>query len=354
MKTAYLKISECKNNLATEENFKIVGNNSGNIVFENALINIIKCEPVERKELEERAWEFDNLVLRNLIWIRENEDLIDVRELMNLFRGKPIIPISVGLQAECQKKDFKLHENTIRILQELSDKAELVVRGYYTAEILNKYGIKNIRPVGCPSMYYGLNFNRKINKKDTINSDKGKILCNYRTLSKTLDTETDFKILHYLSKNAGFFMEQTRCYFNTDLKTGKYKEFMDFYRKSRKIFFRFNDWYKFIMDKEFCIGARFHGNVVPILAGVPALFIVSDSRTKELTEFFKFPTINIDKFRTDIPLQEYYDMADYSQFNREYASLLENFIDFCMKNQLELTSGLQQYYYRKFERIKSI
>lgn len=354
MKTAYLRIKECKNNLPSEENFKIVGNNSGNIVFENALVKSIKCEPIEREELEERAWEFDNLVVRNLIWIRENEDLKDFRKLMDIFKGKPIIPISVGLQAEYQKSDFKLHKNTIQILKELSDRAELAVRGYYTAEILEKYGIKNIRPIGCPSMYYGLNFNRKVDKKVDISVKQGKVLSNYRTLSKTLDTDQDLEILNYLSKNSDYFMEQTRCYFNTELKLGKFKEFMDFYRKNRKIFFRFDDWYKFVAEKEFCIGARFHGNVVPILAGVPALFLVSDSRTKELTEFFKLPTISIEKFDANIPIAEYYAMADYTEFNREYPQLLENFIDFCLKNQLELTSGIQQYYYRKFKKLKDI
>ena len=55
---------------------------------------------------------------------------------------------------------------------------------------------------------------------------------------------------------------------------------MDFYRKQRKIFFIFKDWFNFVKDMDFSIGARFHGNIVPILAGVPSLFLIFDSSTK--------------------------------------------------------------------------
>ena len=346
MRTAYLKIKECVNNAGTDENFKIVGNNSGNIVFENALISCIKCEGIERYELENRAWEFDNLVVRNFIWIRENEDLTDFRKVMDAFGNKPIIPISVGLQSPELKFDFRIHPNTVRILQELSERAVLAVRGYYTADILNQHGITNIKPVGCPSMYYGLNYQRKVIKKEE-KVEKGKIISNYRTLSKTLDTKCDIQILNYLSKETDYFIEQTKCYFNRDLKLGTFKSFMDFYRKQRKIFFIFKDWFDFVKDMDFSIGARFHGNVVPILAGVPSLFLVSDSRTKELTDYFKFPTLDINDFDANKTIQYYYEMADYTEFNKIYPKLLDNFIEFCLENNLELTSGMAQYFYRK-------
>ena len=198
MKTAYLTYKKCINNALTDENLRIVGNNTGNIVFDNALLSCIKCEGIYRDELEKRAWEFDNLVVRNFIWIRENEDMVEFRKIMDAFKNKPIIPISVGLQSSELKSDFKMHPNTVRILQELSEKAVLAVRGYYTADILNKHGINNVKPVGCPSMYYGLNYQRKIIKKDEI--EKGKIISNYRTLSKTLDTKRNIQILNYLEK----------------------------------------------------------------------------------------------------------------------------------------------------------
>ena len=87
--------------------------------------------------------------------------------------------------------------------------------------------------------------------------------------------------------------------------------------------------------------------MVPVLAGVPALFVVFDSRTRELTDFFSLPTIDAADFDPQKPLQYYYELADYSRFNRRYPILLENFIDFCLENGLELTSGMGTYFHRK-------
>lgn len=353
MRTAYLRFKECFSNDNTEENLLKVGNNSGNIVFDYALMNTIKCTPLDVEELEKRAWEFDNLVVRDFIWIKENADMSYFRKIMNLFKGKPIIPISAGLQSENYKPDFKLHKNTIQILKEISERAQIAVRGEYTAEIFNKYGIKNIRIVGCPSVYLGANYGRNVVKRQT-DLDNMKIMCNYKTLSKELDNDRDIELLYYFIRHSNYFMEQTKCYFPNELRQNQYKDFMPAYVKKRKMFFIFEDWYRFCMQQDFSIGARFHGNVISILAGVPALFIVFDSRTKELTDYFKFPTLSVEKFDTTKSMQYYYDIADYAQFNKEYPKKLDNFIDFCLHNNLELYSGMNKFFYRKLETIRNI
>lgn len=353
MRTAYLRFRKCDTNEAKEENFRNVGNNSGNIVFDYSLMNTIKCTPIEASDLEERAWEFDNLVVRDFIWLREDTDMSYFRRIMDLFKHKPIIPISAGLQSEVYNPQFKLHKNTVKILKELEEKAQIAVRGEYTAEIFNKHGIKNIRIVGCPSMYLGANYDRKIVKEKNDFSQKG-ILANYKTLSKELDTDIDVNILHYFISKSNYFMEQTRCYLPDELRKKQYREFMPAYVKKRKMFFIFEDWYKFCLGKGFSIGARFHGNVVPILAGVPALFIIFDSRTKELTDYFKFPTLNVSEFETGKPIEYYYDLADYSDFNRIYPEKLDNFIDFCLKNNLELNSGTEKFFFRKLESLRML
>lgn len=349
MKTAYLRFEPCENNEISEENFKRVGSNSGNIVFDYALMNTIKCEPIESGELRARAWEFDNLVVRNFIWIKEDQDMSGFRHIMEVFGDKPIIPISVGLQSQEMKVDFRIHPNTVNILCELAERAELAVRGAYTAEILSKHGVKNIRVVGCPSMYLGANYNRKVNSTYAPEDGEMKVMSNYCTLSKTLDTERDIEILEYLSNRATYFVEQNKCYFPEELRTGNFKNFMAFYRKCRKQFFVFEDWYRFALEQDFSIGARFHGNVVPVLAGIPALFLTHDSRTQEMIQHFKFPSMKMKDFDTSKPIQYYYEKADYSEFNKIYPALLDNFIEFLIGNNLEPSSGIPQYFYRRMK-----
>lgn len=333
MKTAFLAFMPCKDNLPTEENFVRVGKNSGNIVFSYALQHIIRCESIFFSQITQRADDFDNIIVRDFISLREETDLSYFNKVLDCFKQKPIIPISVGVQAFEMKLDFRFHPATLRILQEVAERAVLAVRGEYSAYVLNMYGIKNIRVVGCPSMYLGMNHNRKIIKKDF--SEVKHILSNYKTISNRINTPTDLAILNFLKNNAQAFVEQTRCYASESVKETTLKKYSDFLFKNQKYFFIFEDWYNFVKNYDFCIGGRFHGNVVPILAGVPALFLAVDSRTKEMTDFFDLPTVLTSEFDASKPLEYYYDLADYTEFNKNYSKNLDNFIEFCKENNLE-------------------
>ena len=348
MKTAYLKFKPCQSNEVTEENMKNIGNNTGNTVFDYSLMTTLKCTALESDELEERSWEFDYLVVSYFIWIKEDKYMSYFRNIMNIFKNKPIIPISIGIQANELDLNFKMLKSTENILKELSEKAVLAVRGEYTADILEKHGIKNIRIVGCPSMYMGANYGRKVYRDSEWKNKQ--TLVNYKTLSKELNTSLDTSLLNYLIKESDVYIEQTKCYFPDELRKTVFKDFLRDYVKKRKMFFKFEDWYKFCLDnKGFSLGARFHGNVVPVLAGVPALFIYFDSRTREMTDYFDLPAIHVSQFDEDKPLDYYYDLADYSEFNKNYASKLDNFIGFCLDNNLELNSGMEKYLYRQLK-----
>ena len=153
----------------------------------------------------------------------------------------------------------------------MSEKAILGVRGEYTASILNKHGIKNIRVIGCPSLYLDANYNRKIIKKDY--SEVRRVMSNYRTLTNHIANPTDLSILKYLRDHTEVFVEQTRCFADENVRRTSLAECMDFVYYRKKYFFIFEDWYNYTKQFDFCIGARFHGNVVPVLGGVPALFL---------------------------------------------------------------------------------
>lgn len=352
MKTAYLKFGTCEDNARTSENFNKIGNNTGNIVFDHALRNLLKAESITREELEENAWKYNRLVVRDFIWIKEDSDMSYFRRIMELFgKEKTIIPISVGLQADEYKTDYKLHENTKKILAELSERSKLAVRGVYTAEILNKHGIKNIEVVGCPSLYeagYGF----KISKANTIN--KRDIVSNYRTLSNDLATPLHVKNMEYLATNTNHFIDQNRCYFSKEVMCGLSENINKNIIKERKMFFVYNDWLVFLSKHKFSLGARFHGNIMAILAGVPALFLLPDSRVREMTEYFELPTVNIQDFDTDKSIEYWYEKADYTDFNKNFDKKMDVFVEFCLNNGLELREGTDIYFTRKSNRVKKV
>ena len=81
--------------------------------------------------------------------------------------------------------------------------------------------------------------------------------------------------------------------------------------------FNIDEWRNYAKTLDFSFGGRFHGNVIPLLEGVPALFISIDARTREMCEYFRFPTIDIKQFRYNYTIDELYELADYTEFNKD-------------------------------------
>jgi hypothetical protein len=103
-----------------------------------------------------------------------------LQKILDNIGDKPLVPISIGLHAAKYDNDFPLHPETLKLLQNISERCEMGVRGEYTANILNDQGIKNIRVVGCPSVYKGMDENFKITKKPF--SEVQKVVSNSYTL----------------------------------------------------------------------------------------------------------------------------------------------------------------------------
>ena len=70
--------------------------------------------------------------------------------------------------------------------------------------------------------------------------------------------------------------------------------------------------------------------------GIKALFLTVDSRTAELTDYFRLPAISMAKFRWDRPIEYYFAQADYTEFNRIYPLRYKEFHKFARKNGLSI------------------
>ena len=154
----------------TEDKFTWVGLNSGNLIFDHALKNLLDAEliPIDKRN-DYDVSNYKSLVTTAFIWILPNDPrIVDWhKHLLAYAKDKPLIPISVGLQCHIYSPEFKIHQGTVTVLKEMSERCVLGVRGYYAAEILNKHGIKNINVIGCPSLY--LSGNRNFTIQSCIN-----------------------------------------------------------------------------------------------------------------------------------------------------------------------------------------
>lgn len=330
-------------------NMEKVGNNTGNLLFWYALNRILDLDYVTTVDLKYGNiddYQYSSFVTTDLIWITENATYPNVRKQLELAKDRPLIPISIGTQSSSMNSSFKLAKDTVNLLSELQERCILGVRGSYTAEILNKEGIKNIQVIGCPSLYFPFDYKFKISK--IADKNPLKVNCNMRTLYSKLSKEEQ-KYLVYCANHGFDFCEQTLHPLTReicrDLPTFDYLN--KWFNVAKHIFFNVDSWRKYMSEMDFSIGCRFHGNVTMLWEGKPSLFITIDSRTEELCQFFHIPRIKLNDFDFNKNIEYYYELANYDEFNKNYSLLLDRFISFLKMNNIRIKLRHDEYFDRR-------
>jgi hypothetical protein len=258
-----------------------------------------------------------------------------------------VIPLSLGFAFD-KGKIAPLDRGLEKLLRMLAERAEIGVRGEYDADYLNGYGIKNVRIIGCPSMFYHLN--REFTVNSNVN-DLQRINFNFSTdfanlgISQKDAVEIHWPLLRY------FIDAFEQKLFSIDFTLQKppfaevcdihsillsYGEVHHFYSACGRYFYSAKDWIEGMRNNDFSIGTRFHGNIAAILARVPALMINLDKRMEEMNKFYKIPAIDISDFDNRKPIEYYGELADYSEFNKCYGKVYDNFVNYCEKNGVKL------------------
>lgn len=328
MKTGILKNNTDKNAPKAKQ-IEALGKNTGNLVFWEAIDRLFRPEVIPYAQTEKIS-SCGRMIITDLIWIREGAEYAYLEKLVDKY-PIPFVPVSVGLQSDRFDLGFRLSQNTLRLLKKIEERAELGVRGQFTADVLGKYGIKNLSVIGCPSMYYW---------NDPVfgvhgGEGPGRASANFKTFYGRLSVP-EKHFLSYCAQRDLLFVEQTEHAFSQENACdAKYFRFVGEWLSKRSVLpCSFEEWCRLLADVDFSFGGRFHGNVIALWNGIRSLFLTVDSRTKELTDFFSLPVMQLSDFDRDKPLSWYYDRADYTLFNSRYPSLYQNFRRFALKNGL--------------------
>lgn len=323
--------------------FFFLGNNTGNLVFIRALKDIfhpvmIPLWDVTSDTFRDRA-DITHYITTELIWLTPNQTYPHVWTMLKRIGDKPLVPISVGVQSMARNVDITLHPDTVKLLRTMAERAVLGVRGEYTAAVLEKNGIVNFRIIGCPSLYQGMNEKFRVEKKPF--DPKMRACCNFRTFYGTLsDPERQF--LTFCANRDLGFVEQNAFPLTLENCCGdeyQFRYLQDWLKRQMHVFFHIEDWLAWVRQYDFSLGSRFHGNVIAITSGIPALMMVVDSRMDEMTRLFRLPTLPMEDFRLEKPLEYYYDLADYTDFNKAYPERMRVFRDFLQRNGLAEAAG---------------
>ncbi|APD87589.1 hypothetical protein BM527_16640 [Alteromonas sp. Mex14] len=96
-------------------------------------------------------------------------------------------------------------------------------------------------------------------------------------------------------------------------------------------------WFSDISKVDFVVGTRIHGCQLGIQAGVPAVVLHIDSRTKELCETMHIPTISAREFQKSPSIEQLIDVVknwDWEAYDENRMSLAKKTHDFVVDNNL--------------------
>lgn len=358
---------------STHQLLNATGNNTGNLFIGYSVHKQLEYDkkksttlPVKAEvsamDLEAIGSDYDCIVVSASNFVNSYADwslYADLLERTNL----PCVVIGLGSQIDIDySTNIKLKDGTFRFLKILSERSHSIgVRGQFTAEYLQKIGIRNVEVIGCPSFFYNMNPSLKVTKKvfskitkiafnsdPTIYNSKE----NYPKLKDFYETMFEYNSRYIVQNEISLaimarknrveitddVVKEALNFFSWNKNDLKY---LNFIKQNIDIFFGIPEWESWIKSFDFSIGPRFHGNMIALQNDVPALILVHDGRTRELCEFLKLPHVFLRDLGT-INIEKLYESLDLGEMESIYSNRFSNYANFLTRNGLQhkLFSGL--------------
>lgn len=302
--------------------------------------------------------------------------------------GLPVIPFGLGCDADLNHtvREAVIDPDTERLLKTIADYAPIIaVRGAFTADLLGSIGIHNVQLTGCQSAYFGtvLNevdsyrrrdgqrayvtmtdspeeealllfaiengldyvgqvdqFAERLHDESVIIDDyyvhRGIFFMHRKGILKNALRSADgfVNALTYILQDAkalrhGVAQFGAPQYLERALERGMISQFD--YNQYIKAFFRkfyyMDEWVTYIQENyDFGFGTRFHGNMAGLIAGVPALWLVHDMRTKELCDLLELPAIPLTTFAGCRSVEALKDACVYDNYVGRFPAKLMAFL----------------------------
>lgn len=316
--------------------------NTETYMMTDCLLKIFDAQRVYPNDIEAmREAKADAIVVNGLHCITGKGDISREYWQSILDLGIKVVPMPFGFWYHGGYD--VLPPNARYILQQISERNEIGVRGPYAADILTKAGIKNVRVIGDVSLMYPMNRNLKVREitaaPRSINFDFTNFYP-FEFHEQQFFMKYIFPIYHYMVdvwEKGGYHIDYTsmQCPMenlinHTDLE--KYERSKRFLLECGRFFFRAADWIRALAGNDFSFGTRFHGCIASVIAGTPACVFALDKRMEELLTASHIPYYLPEEFDSGKPIEYYIEKCDYSDFNKNYPAWYDNFVTYCEKN----------------------
>ncbi len=329
------------------------GGNSGNKLFNTAVEQYLTKEDIEyayytgSESVDEINGRYDMAIFTTANIFNAHPR---IRKELDVFAetiGKFKIPVYIlGCGLQCASYDEigslaeEIGESARAFLKAIyRTGGELAVRGYATKEFLDKVMPNTAVVTGCPSFYQRGSRLQISNVKVPEEQFKPAINGNLKYLKQIgmLQVFEQYENSVYMDQDE--FAQV--LYFHNDRRNSNTAELVrkktlcgvQLLSENRvRLIYDVPVWLSWFREQNisFSCGSRIHGNIAATLAGIPAMVIYRDARTRELAEFFELP--NGAQYNDQKSLYEVYLEADYTDFNRNFADKFKAFENFMVSH----------------------
>lgn len=314
----------------------IVGQNSGNLMFQYAASQILAVEK-SHIGMSEQAYgsaeavkDVSYLVFPAANHLRAGADWTG----LNDFLAKSKVPLIIlGLGAQSPKiggeagtlVDLRADRHVMRMIEILRDKAAFVsVRGEYTRSICEELGLKGTTPLGCPSALLSPDLNLGMSMAARLGEASAAQITPRFGLTAAAPFEIranaplkdlERKLFQWVRSRGGPYFQQSGgeavmrlCRKGStppspdQIKTirdilqpaAEIDPFIGYFQRLARFHLSAPEWMAETAELSFVIGTRVHGNMAAIGSGTPGIVIAHDSRTDELASTMKLPRVSIE------------------------------------------------------------
>jgi hypothetical protein len=344
--------------------FEQGGINTGDLLVYDATLKELNYDSVVNLQFaygaNEKLWpeegSYDMAIVRGSNYLTETVDLGHMVPLLKRMQG-PIVAIGVGAQAGKYKK-LAIPPGTVEAWRIIASKCESIgVRGFYSAEIFNDIGIKNVRVIGCPSFYRSRQPSISIRPIDPAKARIGltlnKYLADDYASNATKTNRMQRALIDAVAKRPGsrFYSqgerEETLAIFLTGEKKAAHirsilarfkltghAEAEAMLTNRMTAFFDIDEWANdAAKNVDVMVGFRLHGNVIALHQGIPAIYFTYDSRIRELAALSAAPSIEVEDFMP-VNLEAMLERADFSKTEAAYRRNYAEYYRFLTENGL--------------------
>lgn len=276
----------------------------------------------------------------------------------------PIYVIACGVQAD----SYDDLEEICEVIREPATKfirtvynsgGEFALRGYFTKEFFNRLGFHSAVVTGCPSLYQ-LGRNLSVSSSYVEFCDFSPILngklkecipyLEEYPNSQFFDQHTYFELLYGTNYQKSYSKSDVMML----IRKYSLREVQMLAKNRAKLFPDMASWRNYIQKEgfQFSFGSRIHGNIMPILAGIPAVVYACDARTREMAEFFDIPMVMPGRENKIIDLYQLYQTVDYSKFNRKFGERFDDFEKFLQKHGIVKQVNIDNIFFKNEEVVK--